>query len=223
MHTFENIRIFATIASSALLATATAQADEGKEGHVDLWVTASNGSLVTGGWDHLTGEVVAPSLRVFEAEFGIDPLFPFATDEPGIGSDLLGATLTMNLLAGLGRWNGAGFDATDAVLAASYGGQDASTVAGGAFSFLVSEGLDLHPEYSLAGAGGDPLDGIYLAAFTVASTGYGTSETFWIVFNLNLDASDHEAARDWVEANLVPAPHAIAVFALAAGARRRRR
>ncbi len=222
MRDITRARTVAILASTALLAATPALADEGKEPHLDLWISTAGGTLVTGGWDHLTGEVVAPSLRVFEAEFGIDPLFPFATDEPGIGSDLVGTTLTMNLLAGLGRWNGAGFDATDAVLAASYGGQGASTVAGGAFSFLVGEGLDLHPEYTLAGAGGDPSDGIYLASFTVSAAQYGTSETFWVVFNLNLDEEAHEAATAWVEANLVPAPGAFALLALAAARGRRR-
>jgi hypothetical protein len=61
-----------------------------KEPHADIWVTALGGSLVTGGWDHITGEVIAPSLRVFEGELGLDPLFPFSGDEPGIGSDLVG-------------------------------------------------------------------------------------------------------------------------------------
>ena len=94
-------RIHRTTIATLLLASPAFAGD--KEPHTDLWITSSNGILVTGGWDHLTGEVVNPSQRVFEAEFGIDPAFPFSTDEPGIGSDLVGTTLTMNLLAGLGR------------------------------------------------------------------------------------------------------------------------
>ena len=83
-----------------------------KEPHADIWVTALGGSLVTGGWDHITGEVIAPSLRVFEGELGLDPLFPFSGDEPGIGSDLVGTTLTMNLLQGISVWNGSGYTAS---------------------------------------------------------------------------------------------------------------
>lgn len=202
---------------------ATARADEG-EAHKDIWVFASGGALRTGSWDHDTGKVTSLAERVFKAEFGEDPLFPFSIDDPGIGSSLVGVTLTMNLLEGLGAWNGNGFDASDSYLFASYGGQDAFSTSGGSFSFLVTEGLDLHADFTLFGAGGvDPTNGIYLAAFTFASAGLATSETFWIVFNLGLDEAAHEAAEEWVEANLVPAPGALALLALGAGLRRRRR
>lgn len=215
-------RIHRTTIATLLLASPAFAGD--KEPHTDLWITSSNGILVTGGWDHLTGEVVNPSQRVFEAEFGIDPAFPFSTDEPGIGSDLVGTTLTMNLLAGLGRWNGAGFDRSTSWLFASYGGQDATTGMGGSFDFLVSAGLDLHPEYTLLGAGGaDPANGIYLASFTVSASGLGTSEVFHTVFNLGMAEADHAAAAAWVEANLVPAPGALGLLALAGIAAHRRR
>ena len=207
----------------ALSLTTFAQAGT-KEPHADIWATAQDGVLVTGGWNHITGEVTSPSLRVFEAEFGIDPAFPFSTDEPGIGSNLVGSTLTMNLLVGLGVWNGAGFDASGANLLASYGGQDATSATGGSFSFLVSEGLDLHPAYTLSGLGGaDPANGIYLASFTLSSNGLATSEVFYAVFNLGLAEADHGAAVAWVESNLVPSPGAAAVLGLAGLMARRRR
>ncbi len=218
-----------TLSSCALFTTllvATPAFADGKEPHADIYVQSLNGALSTGGWNHTTGEVLFPELRVFEAEFGIDPAFPFSTDEPGIGSNLVGATLTMNLLAGLGAWNGAGFSSTSAYLLASYGGQDAFSTTGGAFSFLVTEGLDLHPEYTLLGAGNtDPANGIYLAAFTFSSAGLADSETLYAVFNLGMTEADHEEAVAWVESNLVPAPSAIAMFAmigLGGFARRRR-
>jgi hypothetical protein len=217
--------IVPSIASALLTLTATtaAMADE-KEPHLDIYVQSLNGSLFTGGWDHDTGEIVAPELRVFEAEFGIDPTFPFSTDEPGIGSILVGTTLSMNLLAGLGAWNGNGFDGTSAFLLASYGGQDAFSTTGGSFSFLVSEGLDLHPEYTLLGSGNtDPSNGIYLAAFTFSSVGLADSETFYAVFNLGMSEEEHSAAVAWVETNMVPAPGSLALLALAGAARRRRR
>jgi hypothetical protein len=185
----------------------------------DVWISSLNGTLITGGFDHATGTVINPSQRVFAAEFGIDPTFPFSTDEPGFTSDLLGSTMTVNLLSGLGRWNGAGFDAATSSLFASYGGQDASSTAGGSFSFLVSAGLDLHPEFTLV----DPLDGVYLASFTASSTGYATSETFYVLFNLNESELDHDEAIEWVEANLVPAPGALALLAAGVRAGRRRR
>jgi hypothetical protein len=214
---------FIALASTTLALASPALAAD-KEPHTDIWVTASGGTLVTGGWDHLTGEVVNPSQRVFEAEFGIDPAFPFSTDEPGIGSDLAGTTLSMNLLSGLARWNGAGFDASPSWLLASYGGQDATTVAGGSFSFLVTAGLDLHPEYTLVGAGGaDPASGIYLASFTVSASGLATSDVYYAVFNLGMAEADHAAAAGWVEMNLVPAPGAVAMLGIAGLVARRRR
>lgn len=218
-----------TLSSSALFTTllvaTPAFADE-KEPHADIYVQSLNGALSTGGWDHTTGEVLFPELRVFEAEFGIDPAFPFSTDEPGIGSNLVGTTLTMNLLAGLGAWNGSGFDTTSSYLLSSYGGQDAFSTTGGSFSFLVSEGLDLHPEYTLLGAGNsDPANGIYLASFTFSTAGLADSDVFYVVFNLGMSEADHEAAVSWVESNLVPTPSAIAVFAMVGfgGFTRRRR
>ena len=206
----------ASILTIAMLSIAAPAAADKKAPHLDLWVTAIDGVTVTGGWDHATGDLVNASQRVFEAELGLDPAFPFSGDEPGIGSDLVGSTVTINLLAGLGSWNGAGFDAANAGLLASYAGQDAFSTTGGSFSFLVSQGLDLHPEFTVFGTGGsDPANGIYLAAFTASSAGYLTSETSWIVFNLGMSEAEHEAAVDWANANLVPAPGVLAALALA--------
>jgi hypothetical protein len=185
----------------------------------DVWISSLNGTLITGGFDHTTGTVINPSQRVFAADFGIDPAFPFSTDEPGFTSDLLGSTVTINLLQGLGRWNGAGFDAATSSLFASYGGQDATSTAGGSFGFLVTAGLDLHPEFTLV----DPLDGVYLASFTASSAGYATSESFYVLFNLGESEIDHDEAIEWVEANLVPAPGALALLAAGVLAGRRRR
>jgi len=95
--------------------------------------------------------------------------------EPGFTSDLLGSTTTINLLQGLGRWNGAGFDAAISSLFASHGGQDA------------------------------------------------TSESFYVLFNLGESEIDHDEAIEWVEANLVPAPGALALLAAGVLAGRRRR
>ena len=199
---------------SALDSTARADGELG-----DVWISSVAGTLVTGGFDHTTGTVINPSQRVFAAEFGIDPAFPFSTDEPGFTSDLLGSTMTVNLLSGLGRWNGAGFDAASSSLFASHGGQDASSASGGSFSFLVTAGLDLHPEFTLV----DPLDGIYLASFTASTSGFATSETFYVLFNLNESEIDHDEAIEWVEANIVPAPGALALLGAGLLAIRRRR
>jgi hypothetical protein len=207
----------ASLLAAAALAAAPAAAGVVKEPHLDIWVTAAGGTLVTGGWDHETGEVVEASLRVFEGELGLDPIFPFSGDEPGIGSDLVGTTLTVSLSPTLGAWDGSGFAFSTSMLTASYGGQVATTGSGGSFSFLVSAGLDLHPEFTMTDPGtSDPSNGIYLASFRVGSAGYAQSDAFWIVFNLGMPEADHEAAVEWVEANLVPAPGALAALAVAA-------
>ena len=70
--------IVVTAAAAALAMPALAE-----EGHEDIWVTSSGGQLVTGGWDHETGEITSPFLRVFKADMGEDPEFPFSIDEPG--------------------------------------------------------------------------------------------------------------------------------------------
>ena len=197
--------ILLSIASLTLSTTALAQ-------HADVWVSSANGSLYTGGWDHVTGEVINPVQRVFEGELGLDPAFPFSGDEPGIGSNLVGLSLTMNLLQGLSAWNGTDFVTSTYSLGASYGGQDAFTTSGGSFSFLVSSALDLHPAYTLYGA-----------TFTFSAAGYETSAPLWAVLNLGMSEEDHGAAVAWAETNLVPAPAAFAMFALGGLLRRRQR
>jgi len=208
------------IASSAI-ASASARADGDAP---DIWVSSQGGTLVTSGWDHDSGEITFPGLRVFGAEMGEDPDFPFSIDEPGIGSDLVGTSLTMNLLQGMSSWTGAGFSASDAGLLASFGGQDAFSTTGGAFSFTVTAGLDLHPEFTIFGAGGaDPASGIYLSEFTFSAAGFGTSGTLWVVWNLGASEEDHEAAIAWVESNLVPAPGVLAALLGVTAARSRTR
>jgi len=210
------------IASASMLALPSFALADGELG--DIWVYASGGNLVTGAWDHDTGDVTSLDRRVFSAEFGEDPAFPFSTDEPGIGSDLVGTMLTMNMLQGLGIWNGSGFSSSSDVLQAAFGGQEVSSSAGGGFSFLVTQGLDLHAEFTLAGLrGADPANGIYLAAFNFAASGLATSQTMWVVYNLGMDEEAHEEAIEWVEANLVPAPGALTLLGLAGLTGRRRR
>jgi len=195
-------------------------------GHADIWVTSSSGQLVTGAWDHTSGEVTNPAQRVFEAEFGEDPSFPFSGDEPGIGSNLVGSTLSLHILPTLGAWTGTNFTLSTSMLSMSYGGQSGDTASGGFFNFLVTEGLDLHAEFALSGSGGeDPAAGIYLATFRFMSADFAQSAPLWVVFNLGMSEEDHEAAVEWVEMNLVPTPGVLAIAALSAvtGSRSRSR
>jgi len=195
--------------------------------HFDIGVWNDNGILRTGGWDHDEEALEVADLRVFEAEFGEDPVFPFATDEPGLGgvaADLglaEGSTLTLNMASGLGAWNGSGFSYdTGATLSAQYGPTTVDTNAGGSLDFLVTEDYDLHPIWSIDENAGD---GAYLIELTASMDGLQTSESFWVVFNLGLDHEDYEASVEWVEGNLVPTPAALPALGLAFLAGRRRR
>jgi MYXO-CTERM domain-containing protein len=192
---------------------------------LDVWITASGGSLITGGWDHESGVIVNPFQRVFAGGIGEDPEIPFSGSEPGLGSDLLGMTLHMTLLPGLSRWNGAGFSTTDTVLTTAYGPMEASSATGGSLNFLVFPHFHLHPDETLSGAGGsDPASGIYLASFTFSVSGLQSSDPVYFLLNLGMSDEDHEAAFNWTNENLVPGSGAMALLGLASlGARRRRR
>ncbi len=192
--------------------------------HADIFVWAEGAQLRTASWDHGTDQIIDLSARVFSADLGEDPDFPFAIDEPGIGSNLVGTTLNMRLLPSLSRWSGEGLTSCDQFLSLSFGGQSASTSVGGFVSFLVSAGLDLHPDYVLSGAAeADPTDGVYIATFAFAAEGFVESAPLWVVFNLGADEADHDAAIDWVQANLVPAPGALSLLAFMGVGRGRRR
>jgi len=217
-------RLAAVAAVGLLFCESHAAADEG-EVHPDAFVWQSGGQLRTASWDHDTGEIIDSAARVFSAEFGEDPEFPFSIDEPGFGSNLVGTTLSINVLSGLSRWTGSEFASfAGAAISGEYGGSSGSSASGGSFSFLVTEGLDLHPNFTISGdAGNDPIAGIYLLAMQASASGFNSSDTFWVVFNLGSDEADHDAAIDWVQGNLVPAPGAVALLVLAGATRGRRR
>lgn len=214
------------ISAIALCAPLNSAFASEEEPHADIYVWADNGQLRTGSWDHDTEQVIDSNWRVFSADLGEDPELPFAIDEPGISSNLVGTTLSMYLYQGMSRWTGSGFVSSDHVLSLSYGGQSATTTSSGSISFLVIDDLDLHPDYSLAAADGtsDPTSGIYVAAFRFEAAGFDQSAPLWVVFNLGSDETDHDAAIEWVQTNLVPAPGALSLLALlgARSGRRRR-
>ena len=197
-----------------------------EEEHFDIGVWNNNGVLQTGGWDHDTESLEVDYLRVFEATFGEDPMFPFSTDEPGVGGNselglALGGTFSLNVASGLGAWNGNGFSPTTSpFMTVEYGTTTVDTLSGGALDFLVTEDYDNHPIYSIDESA-DP--GAYLMELTAKMDGLEDSDTFWIVFNLGLDEEEYEASVEWVEDNLVPTPAALPALGLAFIAGRRRR
>lgn len=209
-----------TASVGALALSVPALADEGQ--HLDVFIASVGGTLTTSGIDHETDRIVAPGLRVFGVEFGEDPLFPFAAFDPGFQSNLTDTSIALNLYAGLGLWNGAGFDAAPVDLFMSYGPYLAGTGSGGSAVFTFEDDLHVHPDFFLDESGGEPAAGIYLASFNVAADGYQSSETFWVVFNLGMSEEDHDAAIEWTEANLVPAPGAISLLGLLMASRQAR-
>ncbi len=222
-HTLAARLVASGAALSATLLVAPAAHAEG--GHLDPFVWAQNGRIEIGAWDDDENKLHAPMWRVFGADLGEDPDFPFSIDEPGIRSSLNGLAFSLDLDAGLQAWNGSAFASSTSSMSVAYGGSAIGTAGGGSLPFLVGDDFHAHPDFTLAGlAGADPTPGIYLISFKVSSVGYGTSDRFWIAFNLGMDEADHDAAIEWVEANLVPAPGALAVMGamLVCGRRRRR-
>ena len=180
--------------------------DHGEE-HYDIGLYASNGSLVTGGWDHDTESMEVSNLRLFEAHFGEDPAFPFSIDEPGIGgtADLLGMapgdSFTMNLLSGVLAWDGSGFSSSSESMGMTFGPATVDAAAGGSIDFQVSDDFDLHPEYFIDSSAAT---GSYLLEFTFSAAGLNTSESIFIVFNNGMDDELFEETVEWAEANIVP-------------------
>ena len=197
------------------------------EEHYDIGVWNDNGTLMTGGFDHDTETLAVQNLRVFEAEFGEDPTFPYSTDEPGIGGVaadiglMEGSVIEMNVSAGLGVWNGSGFNyGTANSMTIDYGPTSVDTVTGGTLNFLVTEDFDLHPIWSV---NEQAAPGAYLVELTAAMDGYNTSESFYVVFNLGLDEEAYEESVDWVNDNIIPAPGVLALLGMGGLAVRRRR
>jgi len=224
MFSTQTLRTPATMLALTTLACSFASADEE---HYDIGVWNDNGTLMTGGFDHDDETLAVQNLRVFEAEFGEDPVFPFSTDEPGVGGVAAdmglteGTTIELNVSAGLGVWTGSGFNYGSAnSMSIDYGPTMVDTLTGGTLNFLVTEDFDLHPIWSV---NEQAAPGAYLVELTAAMTGYETSESFYVVFNLGLEEDDYEASVDWVSENLVPAPGVLALLGMGGLAVRRRR
>ena len=215
-----------SLSGAVLLSGASAFADGDEEEHFDIGVWNDNGPLMTGGWDHDTESMEVSSLRVFEAHFGEDKEFPYAIDEPGIGgvaADVglaLGDNILLSLASGISVWNGSGFSSSSTEMTVGFGPNTVSSNGGGDLSFTVTEDYDYHPIFSIAETSAV---GSYLLQFSVSVDGLTSSDPFWIVFNQGMDDELYEESVEWVEGNLVPAPGAIGLLAMAGLASSRRR
>lgn len=209
----------------------------GDEEHLDVWVQNNSGTITIGGISE-DGLEFHPGVRVFGAEFGEDPLFPFLATEPGFqatdGTFDPFEDLQFNLTDAVGVWNGSGFDTSIVeTITLAFGPSSVTSgsgfVSGFTFQTDALGGFHDHFDITLNGDGGDPANGVYLLSLNMEFAalgpggGTGTSDTFWFVMNLGEDELVHDAAIEWVEGNLVPAPGAGFLLLLAGVSRSRRR
>lgn len=222
---------------AALVTGTTALGGVSMPEHFDTWLRVENNRVVTGAiGEGSPGQPIAEHWRVFGAEIGEDPAFPYSAFEPGFQTlaspFTAGAIWNFRVLDTLGQWNGDGFDAGSATMTIAFGLVEITTGNGGVEGFSFASDADgvLHDhfDFTLNGPGnGIPERGIYLLPLTIRgiSPMYAESEPFWFVFNFGMDEREHEMAIEWVQDNLVPAPGALALLAAAgfgAGSRRRR-
>lgn len=205
----------------------------------DLGIQVSpTGQIFTAEWDHTTSTIGSPE-RVFAGELTLVAGKVFG-DEPGYGgpagSFASAGTLQFNLTRQLRQWNGSGFDFSSVRLNVEDDGGSFSVwspaLDGDAPStFTLAVGTsEVHQHYSNYLTAADQLApapvGIYLVELTIGSTdlSLATSEPTWLVLNYGLNEADHDAAKEYVEANIVPAPASAALLGLAGllAARRRR-
>jgi hypothetical protein len=219
------------VTASSLAATATASAQHGG----DIGLTVEGGRIVT---NLLDGSVYEPA-RVFGSELGEN--FPNFTNEPGFDSQhpgpfQAGSAIGVNILDALRKWDGSDFEAIAAeTMTVSYQTgptttltrttpATADTTVGGFGLGVASDGgWHRHLGFSLDAPASD---GIYLLKLDLfsdqTSPGLGNSQPFYIVFNQN-DEGSHDAAVDYVQANVVPEPAGFGLFGAAAAWLLRRR
>lgn len=201
----------------------------------DFGLVIIDGRVVTGIGDHDAQAVTDLGERVFAADmFASGPLW--AADEPGIfiqaNSMPDGVGVGFVLEAALRRWDGNGAVDFSAIptqtMAIEFGPQSVSTALsdGDVLGFPITydatnpEGFDEHWDFLLDSSAGA---GIYLLQLRFTVDGFHDSESVWTVFNAGLDETAHDAAIEYVENVIVPAPGALALLGLGGLAATRRR
>ena len=221
-----------TFASVAIVASIGARHASAQ--HLDVYVGFDAGRITTSGIDIDTADQF-PGLRAFGADLGEFPAPPGFGDEPGFFSTTLtpGAAIGFDVVDGLRAWNGSDFGSLASESLEISKGSDSvvvpTTDGGFAPGFVIatadaSGGIHDHVEFALSPSAST---GVFLVSMRLwtDAPGIDASETIWIVLNSGMDEEDHDAAIEWVESTLVPAPSALALLALGAtpGIRRHRR
>lgn len=216
------------VSSGILVAVTAASMVGGVLAHGgDIGFKIVGNSLKTGGvFDDGMGEYVLPGQRVFGDEMVISD---GVSDEPGFyaqaGTLNPGELISFNVRKALRVWNGSDFNsiASETMRIENPAGTafvdtplvDPSSpiAAGWGFSFPGSGELDDHPIFYVNDRTGP---GIYLLELELTTTQAGiiNSPGFWVVFNDGADDSQHDAAIDWTQENLVPAPGIAGMLAL---------
>ena len=169
----------------------------------DVAIEVIDNTIVTG---VVENEQFTPE-RVFPSEFGDTGIFNF-TDEPGFDAEdgtfppqtLVG----FNILAALGEWNGAGFDASEETLTVSFGNLQVTTGAGYVEGFGLRTdaggGWHRHLGFTLNDVS-EQDSGIYLLELELwhESRTIENSDSFFIVFNFQRSEQEHDAAIQFVE------------------------
>jgi len=230
-----------TITVTVLIASTGSVAFAHGEG-VDVLLREQDGRIFTGSYSHDTESVVEATERVFAFEWGEGGEGPNIADEPGFFAEagtLAGLEWGVNFTDAVRVWNGTDFNTVspDTVTFEFLGvEQDTPASAGGftpGFGIPVGGGgFDDHFEIVLNAPTDGSVSGVYLIsmeAFAQSPSARGSvlpgaSDEFWFVGNFGADEAAHEAAIEYVEDVLVPAPGAAGLFALAGvvGVRRRR-
>ncbi len=230
--------MFRTITVSVCTASFASLALAHGEG-VDVLLHVVDDTLVTGSWSHTGDTIVEERERVFAFEWG-NGEGENISDEPGFFAEagtLAGMSWGVNFVDAVRVWNGSDFSAVSpsTVTYELLGAEMDTPGSAGGFTpgFAVpvgGGGFDDHFEIVLNAPLDGSADGVYLIAMELFATDSvrggvpANSETFWFVGNFGGDEIDHEAAIEYVEDVLVPAPGGAALLALGgmAAARRRR-
>lgn len=217
-----------TLTATIALAVAgsVAQSTLAHEGDVGLKIV--DGRIVTGiVEDGPGGEFVVPGQRVFAGE-----MFEFGgriyADGPGLFAapgEFPDSDLNFDFASPVQHWDGSTFVSATQTYTLEFGPLSATSPAAGTapgFGFGVGpDGFDEHYDFYL----NDPETGVYLLALDLSSSesSIGGAMTTYLVFNNGEDESIHDAAIDYVQDVIIPAPASLAVLGVGALVMRRRR